>query len=1796
MEKRGRSGGFITVSSLVNSKDRKSAGNARLAMASSSIMRLAAKEGLLSLYADAEDVLDKYKDFDIVASMREHKGKLLWVRARAIDADVANANGDYFSEAELLGEVVDQKGNKLPAYKTFEGVPIYTNHKNDDIEQAKGMVVYSEWDDKEKCVYCTFIVDEEAYPEIARGIRVGYMHDVSMGCFPAGTRVLTTCGYKPIELVSSDDILIDADGLPTNIVNRQIKINMDELVVLNVEGGTQTKSTVEHPYLAFTKEQWASRKKRVGREKKKVYDTSILPSYINANDLKKGDVLAFPVSDWDNGFSLTPGKARLLGYFLAEGNYLKRKEELVEVEFSFAMDERYTLATETVSLLKQEFNIDARIYERVYKNIVVVRASSRDLAQWFYKHCGEYSGEKKISNEILFSSKETILNLVQAWISGDGGAKNLPNVHHTSVSAWSKSHILIEQMSLILNRLGIKHGKYGILNGKTFAFDKVVKIFESKSFEGKAAFFVQIPSSNIGLIADGLSFETRAPKHKFDSTFNGYVCKPIKSIEREWFDGAVYNFETESNTYIVSDVAVHNCQVESGTCSECGNKATTEKEYCDCLKKHKGKKHPRTGKKVYEKNHGIKFIELSVVGDGAFDSCMIQEIYDVDEILNKAASLDKKAESVRSTIVVASTVAPSDYMARRAYEDCLRTAYDTTKQTIRVAQSAGTLVGGQLLAGEGAGNNTTVANILKFLGIEGTAGLNILDMLNLALNFLEVAVMNLFARKDNVDLGHVGKITKSMADLQSTMQDMIDDGVETGGDGQQPMNQGAMQQQQAPQPGPNAAQEDYEQGAIGRSIGPQAPQQAPQGAPQGAPQTQNQAFMGTPMGFGGGIFASNNLPRVVWAHDDNEEVGRTVTASTARNTSLEPDITQCTYNSKYVTKLAESIMNLAETLGVQTHPTSQAVVLQPQSSNPKPSNQTGGNKNMDFFKQFKQARNKREAAVMEQEVKVSDKAGHSLRLSADGTIQAFYQGQLVQDFDPVLTDEHKMAIEAEDGPRVAAALLADFQKFTRTADWKPSHEYDTTREEQLDAVRTGTDDDVKENLLGGKAGRYNRTNEEQDIKERELGKKKLRPGTDDDVKENLLGAPAGLYSRKNSDIDVRENLINDARRGHPEDVIELQIEQVRNNYGPGDTGLVTTASINALSKAVIEARVTPEEVVEATKSLSERNDFVELIQLAHLGDKVRRVEAKRENFWKLGSTEIASESAVLDALGAVVSTEVTAADIAECLHVVTSEVSKAIQSVTRVVKAQMGDSNGVEPSMLRKTVSKADKYRAALATIAETEAEQPMKDHIKTALFAFANSADELAAHPHEVVLALTNVEENELLADIELARSAAVRESRLQVRARRDFWGANRFASKEGVYENVVGWLADYSEAGNYSSGSIVTAAKKLVAQPVAAEKLISKVIATTTKTAAIQVTDERTSTKRLECTVGDVGLDPKDESFESAFREKAIEIMASNGYTVDPSTFTFTDLNINGDTVSASVTSTVRKTFTADAPVAGISAETPMEENVDASTEIAPEPTVIMSESIKNIRIAKRQEILNRYAQAPMGGGPAGGAGAPPMGGELAGAADGLGISSFTAPTAENPEEDPANVDDMSEPGTKKPWGTICPQCGSEDVDIANGEGNCNSCNAQITYEFTAKVKPNEDKGGDDKAPAMDEPMPDLGGDMGLGAATAPAPGAPAPAGAAPGPGGTAPMMMAASWKTSPDVLVRVAQLGENFDRKAEKVLPVGFVCPSCGNRGVTKVASSGRSYCYDCGTIAKSEIEERDGNIYSTISWVI
>lgn len=88
------------------------------------------------------------------------------------------------------------------------------------------------------------------------------------------------------------------------------------------------------------------------------------------------------------------------------------------------------------------------------------------------------------------------------------------------------------------------------------------------------------------------------------------------------------------------------CSVDYSKCSICGKKATTEKDYCEHVKNQKGKS--VSGKKVYEDNYGVKFIELSFVTDPACPDCMVQEIIDPEDFMMKAANLTEAIKKVAS--------------------------------------------------------------------------------------------------------------------------------------------------------------------------------------------------------------------------------------------------------------------------------------------------------------------------------------------------------------------------------------------------------------------------------------------------------------------------------------------------------------------------------------------------------------------------------------------------------------------------------------------------------------------------------------------------------------------------------------------------------------------------------------------------------------------------------------------------------------------------------------------------------------------------------------------------------------------------------------------------------------------------------------------------------------------------------------------------------------------------------------------------------------------------------------------
>jgi len=1765
MIKRGISGGMISISSLIDKSERTALANSTMIKTSSTI-REAAKIGLQSLYANADEVLEKYKDFDIIKEMKARNGaNLLWVRARAIDADVCNANGDYFEEAELTKEV-DYQGKKMPAYKTFEGVPIYTNHKNDNIEEAKGMVVYAEWDDEEKCVYCVFFIDEDAYPDIARGVRQGYVHDVSMGCFPKGTLVLTQDGYKEIEIVQETDKLVDANGLLTNIINRQIKLETEKIYEITFEGGYAIKCTKEHPILAVDQKTWNKRVKRNNKNKPQRAYHPVKPDFIEARNLKIGDMLAVKTGGEIIETSLTIDQAKLLGLFAAEGNYLKYKNEIKEIEFTFSIDEKETLVQECAGLIKKVFDVDARIYERTPKNTIIVRVYSEEIAKWFKYHIGEYSYGKTLSEDLRFANEEIQKAFICSWIKGDGCVthKSLPS---NGISVTTCSLNFAKDATYILTRLGFYHKIYAKYENKFYSFNEALKIYtNSKGFDGRhMSFNIELPSFEANKIAKDCNFicNTHKVVQSNKNYTDGYILRKIKDIKVLPYNGPVYNFETASHTYTVSNIGVHNCSVEEGKCSICGNKATTERDYCDCLKKYKGKMHP-SGKKAFEYNYGIKFIELSCVGDGAFESCEIMELYDQDELLQKAEKTIKSAQSLNSSITLAASM-NEDISQKREIEQALRQLQNLNKSIVKIAQTAGTLVGGQLIGNAGA-QNATVVKVLQGLGIDPSGSLNILDLVNLALNFLEVAVLNLFSRKDNIDLTHVAKLTKAMGELQNTLQDMIDDGIETAGQkaaqpmipaqGQQPAPAQPAQPVQEPAPAQQAANMAFTP-AVGQMISPFSQQ------PMVMP-------------LGGGVSASNNNVRMVWASTKNED-------------EIIPTIKN---NLSKFGKFAIALNNLREACGIPEKTNNEVVSYTPQNN--KISASSGDKKIMDHFKKIASDLKKQNTVALAIDIKLDDQSGNRVVLSTDKGIKGYHNGHLTN-WSPNLTEAQLSQMESGDGYRVAADLLKDFSQVVKTAadidalivlDKQVGNHHEHTEVaivDVLDKGHKGHNDETMQQRLNARR------------KDKELNI----------VMEELLGP-----DRTNDLVRIVTELGKHAKKNIGDKQLE---EMLHPNFGhsvvPGKE--IMCGVMDAVAKTCVATSSKPEAVLNfLTKSASSK-DFAKILKLARLGtpsreynsimNKFAQAEMPEEPMPALPETAEPApmEQTAIEDIADTTAPEATEGEIISALNVIKDNFSTAVEKLTELLDKM----NPAEET-------KEDEMKEAL----ESDEADMDNDSMKGAVTGLSIAGEETGAQPEDMVDAVNEMPIDVLASSINEARKASAASARAKQRA-------TRKASIKDLNENIVGWLADVANDRKLSTDKVALAAKLFCSYKEAAIKVLNKSI----KTSDVHVVDETTHTTTIMATLEDIGAKVEDAAFNQKFRDFAVDLLSQSGYEVDPTTFALTEINVSADgmvcgKVSTKATKTFRPEVAEDMKIDNYvdKDRQMMEINSPAlMPEMMPEVEVIpsspgmgvemvMSNSAKQMRKLARIKNIVKVAQGlGLPGAPAGapgaaapampGAAAPdPMLGGMAGGGADLGVGSLTGAS---PEMGEPTIDETPEPGNKSPWGSICPQCGSKDVDIANGEGNCNACGAKLKYKFIVEVAPPEEKGAEGEVSSepmgIEAPAAPVGGlgapEAGLGAA-APAPAAP----------GMAPLatslrvMKRIAYKTSAEVYAK--SLSEGFNPHTAEKLPVGMCCPACGSRTASKKQK--HTYCYDCGTMSVSEVKKvagEPGALEASIVWI-
>lgn len=186
---------------------------------------------------------------------------------------------------------------------------------------------------------------------------------------------------------------------------------------------------------------------------------------------------------------------------------------------------------------------------------LVVCYTNRRVSEFMFKHAGEYSDQKKLSENSIYWPKEIQHQLLKSYVHGDGtvDAQRRHSVSSTSVD-------LIDQMQLIAARLGIWTRRQIIWNGKATQAYKI--------HEGMRDDLNFLPRHELHFQRSDCTdqfFEMVSNQKKCTSTpawrrEGEYFLYKVRSKSKTPYIGKVYNLSVNNiNSYLVEGIAVHNC-------------------------------------------------------------------------------------------------------------------------------------------------------------------------------------------------------------------------------------------------------------------------------------------------------------------------------------------------------------------------------------------------------------------------------------------------------------------------------------------------------------------------------------------------------------------------------------------------------------------------------------------------------------------------------------------------------------------------------------------------------------------------------------------------------------------------------------------------------------------------------------------------------------------------------------------------------------------------------------------------------------------------------------------------------------------------------------------------------------------------------------------------------------------------------------------------------------------------------------------------------------------------------------
>ena len=365
-------------------------------------------------------------------------------------------------------------------------------------------------------------------------------------------------------------------------------------------------------------------------------------------------------------------------------------------------------------------------------------------------------------------------------------------------------------------------------------------------------------------------------------------------------------------------------------------------------------------------------------------------------------------------------------------------------------------------------------------------------------------------------------------------------------------------------------------------------------------------------------------------------------------------------------------------------------------------------------------------------------------------------------------------------------------------------------------------------------------------------------------------------------VHIVSELVKDARKGLGKNTLEEMLHPDMGHSNVSGKEIMSSV-INSIAKTCVETKSTPEQVINfLTKSASQEN-FAGIIKLARLGTATREYESVMNKFAQttpeMPMDDMPMEQAAIENVADTATPESTEGEIISALNVIKDNFSTAVEKLSELLEKLAPEQDK----------TKEDDMKDAL------KEEDVDNDAMKGAVTGLSLAGEDMGAEPNKIVDSVNNFNTDEMAAKIDQARQPIASVNRMKTKL-------TKTASTQNTKDNIVGWLADVANENNIPSDKIALAAKLFCSYEDAAKNILRKSM----RQAEVRIEDETTHRTTIYATTEDLGVDIKDASFNSKFREFAVDLLSKSGYEVDPTTFALTEINVDENGMICGIVST--------------------------------------------------------------------------------------------------------------------------------------------------------------------------------------------------------------------------------------------------------------------------------------------------